>query len=133
VNDALRKRLAKRARNRCEYCLYPETEALIPHQLDHIVARQHGGSDEEDNLAFCCAVCNRHKGPNLTSLDPDTKKLARLFNPRLQGWSDHFLLEQGRIVGLTPTGRATAFLLRFNDPERLAERMALSAAGRFGS
>ncbi|UCH26455.1 MAG: HNH endonuclease [Trueperaceae bacterium] len=132
MSDSLRERVAERAVGRCEYCLYPESDSLIPHQLDHIVAQQHGGADREDNLALCCAVCNRYKGPNLTSIDPKTGEVTRLFHPRKHVWEVHFYLVEERIVGLTPEGRTTAFLLRVNDEERLEERKALIAVGRYG-
>ena len=131
MNEGARERSQARAQGCCEYCLYPETESLITHQLDHVVARQHGGTDHEDNLAYCCAVCNRYKGPNLSSVDPDTGEVTRLFNPRTQRWGEHFVLEDEHIIGTTPEGRATVFLLRFNDEERLAERRVLIASGRY--
>jgi HNH endonuclease len=118
----LRQHIAKRVLGHCEYCLYPESEAAIRHQLDHVIARQHGGADEEDNLCFCCAICNRYKGPNLSSVDPETQAVTTLFNPRKQFWTDHFMFDEERIIGLTPEGRATVFLLRLNDEERLIER-----------
>lgn len=132
MSDARRERVAGRAGGRCEYCRFPEDASLIPHQLDHIIPRQHGGVDLEDNLAFCCAVCNRTKGPNLASLDPETNAVTPLFNPRRQCWSEHFKLEAERLVGLTPEGRATVFLLRLNDRERLLERRALLRGGSYG-
>jgi hypothetical protein len=58
------------------------------------------------------------KGPNLSSVDPETKRVVRLFHPRRDRWSDHFGLDAGIIVGKTPVGRATAFLFRMNDGER---------------
>jgi HNH endonuclease len=131
VNQQLRYQIAKRAFERCEYCLYPETETAIRHQIDHVMARQHGGSDLEENLCLCCATCNRYKGPNLSSIDPETQLITHLFNPRQQSWTEHFALEEERIVGLTPEGRATVFLLHFNDEERLIERRLLLAAGDF--
>src|SRR5437016_3905081 len=36
--------------------------------VEHIVARQHGGSDTVENLALACPECNRHKGTNLTGI-----------------------------------------------------------------
>jgi hypothetical protein len=50
----------------------------------------------------------------LVSIDPQTKAQAKLFNPRLDDWNDHFAIEQGMVVGLTPAGRATARLLNMN-------------------
>ena len=62
--------------------------------VEHIVARKHGGSDDENNLAWSCIFCNLYKGPNLASLDPDTGELTRLFNPRQDRWEDHFWLDR---------------------------------------
>jgi hypothetical protein len=45
------------------------------------VAQQHHGGSDEVNLALACHFCNRHKGPNLTGIDPTTGELTRLFNP----------------------------------------------------
>src|SRR5580692_12396034 len=38
--------------------------------IEHIIARQHGGSTGLDNLAFACWTCNLKKGPNLSGIDP---------------------------------------------------------------
>jgi hypothetical protein len=61
-----------------------------------------------ENLALACFDCNRQKGPNISSVDPDTQEVVQLFNPRRDAWSDHFSLNGARIVGVTPAGRATA-------------------------
>jgi len=127
----MRAAVRERAAGRCEYCLVSDEDVLIPHEPDHVVAEQHGGETSEQNLAFACFHCNRFKGPNLASMDPDTRQLAQLFLPRAQVWSEHFALNAGRIVGLTPTGRATVFLLRLNSPARMRLREALMTAGRY--
>lgn len=72
-----------------------------------------------------------HKGPNLASIDPQDGARVFLFNPRTDRWQDHFAWEDARIVALTSVGRATAMLLRFNDPRRLAARDALMRKGRY--
>lgn len=126
-----REEVSARAQARCEYCRYPELESLLPHQLDHVIAKQHGGADDLSNLAFSCVLCNRYKGPNLSSVDPQTRSVVRLFNPRTQAWTEHFALVEAKIEGLTPEGRATAFLLRFNEKVRIAERLTLMQKGRW--
>ena len=131
MSDPKRQQIAERARFLCEYCHYPEDASLISHQIDHVIPKQHGGGDELDNLAFACALCNRTKGPNLASLDPNTKEVALLYNPRTQTWAEHFRLEAERIIGLTPTGRATTNLLRLNDAARLLERRLLLQRGLY--
>jgi hypothetical protein len=127
----LRRRVIERAGNSCEYCLLHQDFVASAHQVDHVISEKHGGSTSPDNLALSCTVCNRRKGSDIGSIDPQTGVLAPLFNPRTQTWSDHFTLEGLRILGLTSEGRATVELLKLNSPERLMERSELALAGRF--
>lgn len=131
IPNVLRLELARRAGQRCEYCLLHAADALLPHEPDHIIAAQHGGATVADNLALACFDCNRLKGPNIASVDPDTGRVVPLFHPRRERWDGHFLLEGARILPLTPPGRATAALLRFNAPDRLRLRESLRQAGRY--
>jgi hypothetical protein len=94
-----------------------------------VTARQHQGPSTEENLALCCDRCNSHKGTNLTSLDPASGQMTRLFNPRLDQWADHFRWEGVIAVGVTDVGRTTVRLLRMNDPVRVALREHLLAEG----
>ena len=84
-----------------------------------------------DNLALACLPCNRHKGPNIASIDPETSQLAALFNPRTMAWHEHFQWVGARIEPLTPEARVTVRVLRLNDPPRLREREALRARGLY--
>jgi hypothetical protein len=54
-----------------------EATPLIPFHVEHIVSRQHGGTDDASGLALACDRCNAYKGPNLTSIDPDTGITSR--------------------------------------------------------
>ena len=87
--------------------------------------RHHHGSDDEFNLAFACHFCNRHKGSNLAGIDPETGELTRLFNPRTDNWNAHFRIQAGRILGLTPVGRTTVYVLNMNRPDRVRIRVEL--------
>lgn len=82
-----------------------------------------------DNLALACLSCNRRKGPNIASIDPDTGTLAALYNPRTQAWHEHFRWVGARIEPLTPEARVTVRVLQLNNVRRLSEREALRAAG----
>lgn len=130
VPDPLRRLVRQRAQARCEYCLIHEDDLLFAHETDHIIAGQHGGAAAAENLALACADCNRRKGPNLSSVDPDSAAVVRLFDPRKERWAEHFALQGTTIVGLTPRGRATVFLLQFNSEERVRLRHRLQRAGR---
>jgi HNH endonuclease len=127
----LRKRVSDRAQGRCEYCLLHQDFSIYTHEVDHIIAQKHDGQTTADNLALSCLSCNRHKGTDLSTFDPDTGEIALIFNPRSQIWLEHFVLSNGRIEGTTPTGRATAKLLMFNTPTRILERQLLIEQKRY--
>lgn len=133
VPATLRRLVYDRAAGRCEYCLIPESVALTPHQVDHIIALKHGGLTEADNSALSCALSNKHKGTDLTSIDPDTGEIAPLYHPRRDRWADHFRLSGVVLVAQTPAGRATLRLMQLNNPDRMAERELLLRAGLFSS
>lgn len=97
---------------------------MIPFHVEHTVPRQHGGSDDPADLALACDRCNAYKGPNLTSIDPETRAVVALFNPRKDIWSEHFATRAGHIVGLTAIGRATVRLLNMNAARRVELRAA---------
>src|SRR5262249_22882967 len=79
---------------------------------------QQGGSDDLENLALACCLCNFFKGPNLTGFDFESDHIVRLFHPRRDRWADHFILRGPRIEGLTDIGRATILVLGMNDPDQ---------------
>ena len=107
--------------------MLPAEVAFFPHEVDHVIPEKHGGTTTIDNLAFACWRCNRHKGSDLTSFDPQTQILSPLFNPRTQVWAEHFAYEAETIVGLTPEGRTTVSLIQLNSEERLIERRLLAS------
>src|SRR5919106_1904000 len=122
MTDAeLRRFVRERANDRCEeYCrLRQRHDRFHSFHREHIISRQHRGSDDSENLAWACHQCNLHKGPNLTGVDPDTNEVVRLFHPRRDKWQEHFALEGPYIVGLTPVGRTTAWLLQMNSEARV--------------
>jgi 5-methylcytosine-specific restriction endonuclease McrA len=126
IDAATRQLVRQRARNRCEYCRLPQAAApFFTFHIEHIRAKQHGGSDDLSNLALACPDCNAHKGPNLTAVDPDTDLVVPLFNPRTDRWDDHFQWLGAQLFGSTSIGRATGRLLEMNDVERVAMREEL--------
>ena len=125
----LKAEVQQRAGFRCEYCHFPQRFSELRFQLDHIRAEQHGGSTVSANLAWSCLRCNKHKGPNLSGVDPKTNRTVRLYHPREDVWDEHFAWEGPRLIGLTPVGRATVSVLQCNHPDALLARAALLAEG----
>jgi hypothetical protein len=120
----------KRAGNRCEYCrLRQDNEPYYRFHVEHIIAKQHGGTDDPGNLALSCHHCNGFKGPNLSGIDRLTGNVARLFDPRRQRWKRHFLSEGAIIIGRTRCGRATMATLQMNQQSRVELRAGLIEAG----
>lgn len=125
IPESIRRVVNTRAKGCCEYCRINEKYTVKRHEVDHVYAEKHGGSTEVDNLCFSSLICNRFKGSDLRSLDPETNEISALFHPRRDIWDDHFTLQDTMIVGKTPKGRVTIKILQMNTPERLAERRIL--------
>ncbi len=98
----------------------------MTHHIEHIVPRQHGGVDDQSNLALACHRCNLRKGPNLTGIDPVTGAIVPLFDPRRDRWLDHFRLRGAIIEGVTTVGRTTVKVLSMNDTRRVERRELLA-------
>jgi len=130
MKQSQRSFVRRRAGEACEYCRLPQAASqFVRFHIEHVIARQHGGATEPENLALACSFCNFHKGPNIAALDPESGNLVSLYHPRREQWAEHFSWEDTIAVGLTPTGRATLQLLRMNDWQRLELRENLRAAG----
>ena len=127
-----REAIRRRAKRRCEYCRLPDRSMnSSDFHVEHIVARKHGGKSSMENLAWSCIYCNLYKGPNLASFDPDTGKLTPLFNPRVTRWKEHFRMAGARIIGLTPVGRTSVWLLEMNSDILVALRACLMREGQW--
>lgn len=127
VSDPLRGIVANRANEMCEYCQYPETVSSTPLEVDHIVPQSAEGPTESENLALACSHCNRYKSKHQIGTDSLTETDVRLFNPRIDNWTVHFLLNRktGEIEGQTPIGRATVVVLLMNTEHRIQMRRKL--------
>ena len=116
--------VAQRAAHQCEYGRAPEAVFNFPFEVEHIVPPVHGGGDDATNWALSCRSCNLHKSAHLQGTDAETQTTARLFQPRMDRWAEHFRVESatGAFIGLTAVGRATVARLQMNTPAQLAAR-----------
>jgi hypothetical protein len=118
----------------------PQSAFRRAFHIEHIIARQHGGLTEFDNLALSCWSCNFKKGPNLSGLDTQTGQINQLFHPRDHAWEEHLSAIVGAlnpigiaIVGLTPIGRATVQVLGLNEEMRQLLRYELWSEGLYAA
>jgi diadenosine tetraphosphate (Ap4A) HIT family hydrolase len=60
VSGSARYEVLKHAGGRCELCGIPMKERAI--EIDHVIPRKHGGTDDLENLQALCWKCNQNKG-----------------------------------------------------------------------
>jgi hypothetical protein len=121
----------ERAAHRCEFCQMPQHFDDMTFEIDHIIARKHRGRPVASNLALACFPCNHHKSSDLSGIDPESRKIVRLFHPRRTKWNRHFRWDGPWLVGRTPIGRATITTLKINAPIRVRLRGELIMNGEF--
>ena len=116
IPRALRNRVRAQSRYRCGYCLTQEAIVGTALEIDHIIPSSLGGLTIEENLWLACTLCNDYKSNQISAEDPETGTIAGLFDPRRHEWREHFTWapDGERILGLTPTGRATVIALKLN-------------------
>ena len=117
-----RRYVAQRAAYICEYCLAQDEYSFIEFEVDHIISPKHGGSNDDDNLAYACPDCNRNKGTDIASINWENREIIRFFNPRTDIWAERFRLITGFIEPLTIIGKATVDIFRLNDKIRFPDR-----------
>jgi hypothetical protein len=114
---SLRQRIRETARDRCGYCLSSQRYVMATLEIEHIIPRALGGTEDESNLWLSCGLCNRYKGSQTMGIDPLDGERVQLFNPRTQAWAEHFCWSADGvlILGITPIGRGTVEALRLNN------------------
>lgn len=132
MRESIRRRVAERARFRCEYCQCPDSFSTTSYDMEHILPRARGGTDALNNLAYSCSGCNGFKAAAIEAIDPLTNEVADLFHPRQHLWADHFewSAEKVYIIGRTAIGNATVQRLRLNRPGAVNLRAALILLGQ---
>ncbi|MDL1895997.1 HNH endonuclease [Anaerolineae bacterium CFX7] len=131
LSRELRQRIASTARFRCGYCLTTQQVIGPLFEIDHILPRARGGSSDENNLWLACPHCNNEKSDQVEGVDPLTRNVVRLFNPRIDVWNEHFeWQEEGAVIfGKTAMGRVTVAALDMNHPDIVSARRLWVIAG----
>ncbi len=116
ISEVTQNQVRQRAKLLCEYCHASEQWQCVSFTVDHVIPLTKGGANSIDNLALGCFHCNRQKSDKIVAFDEQSLSEVPLFNPRTDSWQEHFIWSTDTllIIGLTPTGRATAAALTFN-------------------
>jgi diadenosine tetraphosphate (Ap4A) HIT family hydrolase len=116
LSGSIRYEVLKRAGFRCELCGIPAGERAI--EVDHILPRKHGGTDDLTNLQALCFKCNANKGARD---DTDFRVVRENLNVRE---SDCIFCQhaEDRVV----TSNALAFAIRDNYPVTPLHTLAIS-------
>lgn len=120
VSRSVRLQVQSRANFACEYCGVSEVNTGGELTVDHFQPTSLDGSDELDNLIYCCFRCNQYKGDYW----PDSPAKPMLWNPRTESFHEHFVvIETGTLEPLTKKGAFTIQLLRLNRPHLVEHRL----------
>lgn len=116
--------VSARAGYLCEYCHAPEAVFNLSFEVEHILPKSAGGTDDEDNPALSCRSCNLYKSAFTSAFDELTATEVRLSNPRPDNWREHFTInsDNGFLTGSTEIGRAAIICLRINSSAQTAAR-----------
>lgn len=131
ISTAVRQAVIERAQGRCEYCQSRADYATETFAVEHIIPINRGGTNELDNLALACSGCNNAKSDKIKADDFMSGTEVALYHPRRQKWLEHFewSTDFQRVLGLTPTGRATIDALQMNRIGLVNLRRALYLLG----
>lgn len=118
MRESVRAALRARYQYRCGYCGVNETDVGAELTVDHFQPRSQDGSDELDNLVYCCNACNQFKGDYW---QPESE--ARILHPLNDPLAEHITeLKNGRLQARTETGRFHLTHLHLNRPALIANR-----------
>jgi hypothetical protein len=124
ITAATRLFVRQRASFACEYCGVTENDTGGELTIDHHLPQALGGSDDPENLLYCCQRCNQYKSDYWPASADDVP----LWNPRQEQSSAHMLpLADGTMYPLTPIGAFTIQRLRLNRPPLIAHRLQRQA------
>lgn len=109
ISADTRRQVRERAGFDCEYCGVRETDAGSELTIDHFQPRTRGGTDDTENLIYCCHRCNEYKAGFWPERPDDTP----LWNPRREEMDNHLLLlADGTLYPVTAVGEFSLKRLR---------------------
>lgn len=122
IPDEIRERVRELYGRCCGYCGVHESDAGSKLEIDHFKPQAFYGTDELENLVYCCAACNKFKR-DFWPADPVASNPRRLLHPLKDSLQEHLTEnEAGQLIALSETGAFHIEKLRLNRPQLLASR-----------
>ena len=101
----------------CGYCGVTEAKVGSTPTIDHFQPKEAGGTDDLDNLVYCCHACNLHKSAAWNLQTPP------VLHPLRTDLSLHLrLLPDDTLEGLTPEGNRHIDTLHLNRQPMIERR-----------
>lgn len=117
VPPSTRRVVRERAQRHGEDCHADERWPFVRFPIAPVRPQSAGGAEHADNVAFACRHGHARRGNRGEGRAPETETVVSRVNPRRERWGDHcvWAAARRRIIGRTPTGRATVMRLDRND------------------
>jgi hypothetical protein len=131
-SEEIRLFIRSRAENCCEYCKSQDKFSPVFFTIDHINPIAAGGSNELENLAYACSLCNRLKWQKVAIFDSISNQSVPIFNPRNDTWLHHFQWSDDyfQLIGISAVGRATISELQLNREKLIRFRKEMFVIGQ---
>ncbi|MDX2039939.1 MAG: HNH endonuclease signature motif containing protein [Acidobacteriota bacterium] len=122
ISDEIRESIRQQFNLCCGYCRVHENESGSQLEIDHFQPRAFGGTDEQENLIYCCSACNKFKHDFWPAENP-TSNPRRLLHPLKDNVQEHLAENaDGRLIPLSAIGEFHLERLRLNRPQLVAYR-----------
>jgi hypothetical protein len=122
ISTETREEVRRRYHYRCGYCGVHENDVGSELEIDHFKPKVFGGTDDLENLVYCCPACNKFKHDFWPSIQASTNP-RRLLHPMTDNIQEHLAQDEGgRLIALSETGAFHLEKLRLNRPQLLAFR-----------
>ena len=120
MDASQRERTRQRYAYSCGYCGVHESDVGATLTVDHHHPTAHGGTDDDENLVYCCPRCNEHKGAYWHKVQIPH---IRLLHPLEDDLTLHLREQQNsELIGETPEGTFYIQRLRLNRLQLIEHR-----------
>ena len=132
MDAAVRLSVRMRAGRRCEYCHLPEDYApFTPLHIEHVIAKQHGGTDARFQPGLGLPSLQPAQGPQPDRHRPADAEGREALPSAAAPVVLTFRVGWPAAGRGTTIGRATIAVLQMNDPDAVKDRDALILEGGF--